>query len=292
MTGFLLLCFTTMIKNADSQEYKDLKKLTGYRVNAWCSPAAEAKAKKMAARLDSVTAFYQEHLRFTPIVTLLVLSPGDWRAHTDFPVYGMPHYNDQQTLVLASEDNDFWRSLLPATDKLPAAYAEQVAQVYRGSNGTISMEAFFDLLAIHELGHAYYQQAGLLMQRHWLSELLPNILLHAYIAEKEPALLPALTLFPKIVVTTTDKSSLKYTSLADLETYYNDLGKNYPQNYGWYQCRWHVAAGDIYEKGGVNGLARLWNALKTQKETLSDSALVHLLTINALPVANMYNSWE
>lgn len=41
---------------------------------------------------------------------LLVLSEADWSKYTDFPVYGMPHYNDNM-LVVASEDNDFGRAL-------------------------------------------------------------------------------------------------------------------------------------------------------------------------------------
>jgi len=38
------------------------------------------------------------------------------------------------------------------------------------------------------------------MQRLWMQELFCNIMLHTYIAENEPQNLPALELFPEMVV--------------------------------------------------------------------------------------------
>ena len=35
--------------------------------------------------------------------------------------------------------------------------------------------------------------------------------------------------------------------LADLENRYDEIGQRYPQNYGWYQSRWHSSAADIYD---------------------------------------------
>ncbi|MCF2443324.1 hypothetical protein L0657_05090 [Dyadobacter sp. CY345] len=231
----------------------------------------------MAQQLDGVLTFYAKQLEFTPTVTLLILSPGDWKNFTTFPFYGMPHYTGNKILIVAAENNDYWKSMVPATEKIPAAYAGLVKEAYSDKNGGLTMEPFFDLLAIHELGHAYHNQGGLVMQRKWMGELFPNILLHAYIAEKEPELLNALTTFPKMVVATTDRSTLKYTTLQELETNYNQIGPNYPQNYGWYQCRWHIAAGEIYDAGRTQGLKNLWSTLKSQREILTDPELAGLL---------------
>ncbi|TDE15651.1 hypothetical protein [Dyadobacter psychrotolerans] len=231
----------------------------------------------MAKQLDQVIAFYSTQLQFTPSVTLLILSPQDWNKHTKFPFYGMPHYTSNKTLIVASEDNDYWKSMIPALDKMSKEQADLITSAYSDKKGGLNMEPFFDLLAIHELGHAYHNQGGLVMQRRWMGELFPNILLHTYIAENEPGLLPALTAFPKMVVATTEKSTLKYTTLQDLETYYNEIGPKFPQNYGWYQCRWHVAAGKIYDDSKIPGFKSLWYVLKTQREILNDKELVDLL---------------
>ncbi len=112
----------------------------------------------------------------------------------------MPHYGDNQTLYVAAEDNAFWRSFIPPVDELPAEQSKLISETYSDNKGGLTMEPFFDLLAIHELGHAFHIQDSLMMQRKWMGELFANILLHTYIAENEPHLLPALIVFPEMVV--------------------------------------------------------------------------------------------
>ena len=263
---------------AQSQSYEKLNPLEGYKVKAFYSQGTKLKAVEMATRCDNAISYFQHFLEFDPDVTLLVLSPADWSDYTDFPVYGMPHYTSNNTLVVAAEDNDMWRSFIMPLDQLPAGLAAQVGETYTGTDGQLSMRGFFDLLVIHELGHAYHFQAGMNMQRLWLMEVFVNIFLHAYIAEQEPELLPALTVFPQMVVETTQKDDLKFTTLNDLEENYQIMGMQYPNNYGWYQCRWHIAAGKAYDEGGTDALKRLWFALKNQEEKLDDDTLVEFLS--------------
>lgn len=289
----LIVALFFLCNNSNAQSYEGLNQLKEYQTTTYFSAGTEVKARRMAQQLDSVMAFYTEHLQFTPTVTLLILSPEDWNKFTKFPFYGMPHYTNNKTLIVAAENNDYWKSMVPALDKISPAYAGLIKETYSDKNGGLTMEPFFDLLAIHELGHAYHNQGGLVMQRKWMGELFPNILLHTYIAEKEPTLLNALTIFPKMVVATTNTSTLKYTTLQDLETNYNQIGPNYPQNYGWYQCRWHIAAGEIYEASGIQGLKNLWTTLKTQKEILNDPELAKLLNEKVhKSVADVQLKWE
>lgn len=258
--------------------YDKLNHLPGFNTTTYYSEGAAAQAETLTGRCDRVITFYRNFFRFEPEVTLLVLSPADWIDHTDFPVYGMPHYTSNSTLIVASEDNDMWRSFLMPLEQLPPDLASQVRKTYTSSDGQLSMRAFFDLLAIHELGHAYHFQAGLNMQRHWLMEVFVNIFLHTYIAEQEPDLLPALTIFPQMVVASTEKAALPFTTLNELEHNYELIGMQYPNNYGWYQCRWHIAAGKAYDEGGTDALKKLWFALKDQEEFLDDQALVEFLS--------------
>ena len=155
------------------------------------------------------------------------------------------------------------------------------------------MRGFFDLLAIHELGHAYHSQGGLTMQRKWMGELFANIFLHTYIAEKQPNSLPALTVFPKMVVSSTNKEELKYTTLDELESNYNIISQQYPNNYGWYQCRWHMAAGNIYDDGGIQTFQNLWQILKNQQDPLDDLAFASLLSSKvAQSIADVQIKWN
>jgi hypothetical protein len=205
----------------------------------------------------------------------------------------MPHYDDAQTLIVASDDNDFWKSFIPSLDQLQSELAQQISDTYNDKNNSLTMRAFFDLLVIHELGHAFHIQGGLTMQRQWMGELFSNILLHTYIAEKEPKLLPALTVFPKMVVFSINKEELKYTTLNELETNYDLIGQQYPKNYGWYQCRWQMAAATIYEAGGIKAIQSLWQTLKTQKEPLDDTTFAKLLSEKAhQSIADVQLKWN
>jgi len=288
---FLICCFSSFRTNG--QSYDSLVNLQGHQAQVYYSKGALAKAKRMAAQTDAVMQFYQGLTGFTPAVVLLVLSPEDWSTYSQTPVYGMPHYTDSKTLVVAAANNDFWKSFIPPLEKLPAGLATRISATYADPKGGLTMEPFFDLLAIHELGHAYHKQAGLQIQRKWMGELFVNIFLHTYIAEKEPRLLPALTLFPNMVVTVTDRHKLKYTSLQDLEQLYDEITRQYPQNYGWYQCRWHMEAGSIYDAGALSVFNKLWEFLKEQQLVVDDNSLTDLLNRKVhARVAAVIQQWD
>lgn len=153
------------------------------------------------------------------------------------------------------------------------------------------MMPFFDLLALHEMGHSYTSQAGLRMHRNWMSELFVNIMLHTFIAEKQNERLPALQTFPNMVIGA-GSSDYKYTSLADFEALYPTLGMG-PKNYGWYQCRLHSAAKDVYNSGGKAVLQKLWKAMLKHQEDMTDEELIDMLENEVHPsVAQVFQNWD
>ncbi len=161
----------------------------------------------------------------------------------------------------------FGKSFIPPLTELPAELAAKVKKAYSEKDGQLSMQPFFDLLAVHELGHAYHWQASLYMQRKWMGELFCNIFLHTYIAERQPQLLSALTVFPNMVVAGGSKG-YNFITLDQFESNYTEIATKQPKNYGWYQCRFHVAAATIYDAGGKLVLPNLWTVLqdKTNKD--------------------------
>ncbi|MFI5131847.1 MAG: hypothetical protein ACHQFX_17720, partial [Chitinophagales bacterium] len=271
MKSYFLFCSSMFFFFVShSQAYDKLNVLQGSGITTYFSKSYDQRAKQIATRIENVMTYYNGLITFKPSVSLLILSKADWSNYTKFPVYGMPHYNNDATLIVAAEDNEFWRSFLSVKD-LPEEVRKQVKQVYGLQDSSVSMQAFFDLLAIHELGHAFHGQGKLQIQRKWMGELFCNILLHTYIAEKEPGQLPALTLFPRIVVSGGIKN-YKYTGLQELEEKYAEIGQQHPQNYGWYQCRWHAAAAAIYDTDGKAVFQRLWTTLQTQQVKLDDAS--------------------
>lgn len=290
------LLFTAIIififSSVSAQNYDILKELKNHKTKVYFSEGNDERAKIIAVRCDNAINYFNGIINFTPDVTLLILNQEDWWKFTNFPVYGMPHYNDNKTLVIATEDNDFWKSFIPPLDKLPEELANKIRDAYTNKDGNVSMMAFFDLLALHELGHAFHFQADLQMQRFWMRELFANIFLHTYIAENEAEYLPALTVFPEMVVAG-GTAEYKYTSLTDLEERYEEIGQKYPNNYGWYQSRWHSAAKDIYDAGDVDVFVRLWTALKERREKLTDSELANFLKNNVhQSVADVMLNWD
>lgn len=284
----------SLLQNVKAQQYDSLNLLKGYAAKVYYSTGHQQRAEAIAQRTDNAMMYYTKLLQFKPAVTLFILDTSGWKKYTTMgAVYGMPHYDPAtQKLFVAAMDNPFWKSFLPPLDKLPETLREQIKTVYKRADGSLSMQAFFDLLAIHELGHSFTGQYGLTTQRKWMGELYPNILLHTYIAENEPELLPALTLFPQMVISAGAKE-YKYTSLTDIEDRYGEIGRYYPKNYGWYQCRWHAAAATIYTAGGKQVCKKIWDALKMQKEKLTDEQLTNFLMTNTdKAVADMMQYWD
>ncbi|MBP9102445.1 MAG: hypothetical protein KBF82_01180, partial [Chitinophagaceae bacterium] len=111
-----------------------------------------------------------------------------------------------------------------------------------------------------------------------------------YVAEKHPELLPALEAFPNMVVGGST-SDYKFTSLEDFERLYATLGMG-PKNYGWYQCKLHSAAKDIYNAGGKKVLKKLWKALKKHQEKMTDEEFVRMLKKVHPSVADVCLKWD
>jgi len=267
------ILFSSGISVTTSQAYPDLGELKGFSITAYYSPGNEARARTIAARCEKAMNYVETLVGFAPKVSLLILNPEHWSQYATFPIYGMAHYSKNERLVIASQDNDLWRSSVPSLDRVPKELADNFRQTYTAADGTLSMMSFFDLLALHELGHGFHEQAGLTMQRLWMQELFCNIMLHAYIAKNEPESLPVLEILPETVVAA-GTPGFEFTTLADFEQRYSDMDF---KNFGWYQSKLHVAAKRIYDDGGEGAFIKLWAGLKENKEKMTDSQLAEFL---------------
>ncbi len=297
LTFVLILLYNSSLAQDSTKtttELLPLEELKGFTQTYYYSAGHEVRAKNIAMFMENASHYFQQELGFTPKAKLYILAPRDWKDIAAKPlrnVYGFPHNIDQGRLAIAAEDNDFWRSFLPPVDKLPASLAAQITKAYGKPDGSYSMMPFFDLLALHEMGHSSTAQAGLKMQRHWMGELFVNIMLHTYVAEKQAELLPALEAFPNMVVGA-GTAEYKFTSLDDFERLYVTLGMG-PKNYGWYQSKLHSAAKDIYNAGGRNVMIKLWKALKKHQETMTDEEFINMLKKEVHPsLANVYLKWN
>lgn len=290
----LLLLFGSFSFAQNKTSVADLQELKGFTQNYYYSSGYEDRALKLAQLMEDAGRFYQTELGFTPQIKMFILAPQDWKSYAAPPlhdVYGFPHNIDRVRLAVAAEDNDFWWSFLKNPNQLPKEMKGRVTAAYGTSEGNYSMKPFFDLLAIHEMGHSYTSQAGIKTQRHWMEELFVNIMLHTYIAENQKNLLPALETFPDMVVNA-GSDTYRYTSLADFEKLYQTMGMG-PENYGWYQSMLHAQAKHIYNAGGKNVMKKLWKALKNNQKEMTDEGFAAMLLKDVHPsVANVYLKWN
>src|SRR5690606_10361946 len=96
------------------EKFQGLEKLELENLSCYFSNGSEDKARKISAFCSKAIIYFEKKLNFKPQIDILVLSADDWKYHTSFPVYGMPHYTGKETLIVAADDNPFWKSFIPS----------------------------------------------------------------------------------------------------------------------------------------------------------------------------------
>ena len=256
-----------------------LESRAGWDYPVFASRGLEAATvSRLARRAAAASRYLAALFDYQPQFALLVLGPDDWDSRSSHPVYGMPNY-EQGNLFVAGTSNRFWEGFLDliaagAPDHLPGLSA-----VYGAAGGGIDLSPFFDLLPVHELAHAFVNDGPLRLPRKWLDELACNLALHGYAAAEEPGQLPVLVALPAAVAAI-EPPGTGYSTLADFDTYYAENMD--PWNYGWYQCRFHVAAARVHDTAGAGAVRHLWRtflarAADTGGENVGDEELMRLL---------------
>ncbi|HET9429847.1 MAG TPA: hypothetical protein VFO70_01665, partial [Chitinophagaceae bacterium] len=119
------LILSTLITYSQ-EKYEGLVFLKTPYLSCYYSEGQKDRAIQVASTCSSAMEYYNDLLGFKPEVDLLVLSKSDWSNHTKSPVYGMPHYNDKKTLIVAAEENEFWNSFIPPAGKLPGKIMDRI----------------------------------------------------------------------------------------------------------------------------------------------------------------------
>jgi hypothetical protein len=246
----------------DTARHDGLRRLDGFPFPVLASEGLAPRARQLAARATRALRFLAPGLDVQPDMALLVLAPDDWDGRSGFPLYGMPNYV-AGNVVVAGQPSDFWYGFVDLVAGADPAGLEALRKAY-GAAGEIDLSPFFDLLAIHEIGHHFHHVGGVHFPRLWLMELFCNLYLHVYVTEQEPEALPVLECLPAVVAAISP-DRFPHRDLRAFEQLYNRMP---PRNYGWYECRLHVAAKRVYDAGGPAVLRRLWDRFR-----LSDAEL-------------------
>jgi hypothetical protein len=237
--------------------------LQGYPFEVRYSATAREEAMRLADLTKNAYAYFAALFPSTsPTFTATYLAPADWRRG-----YGMPSYQPvEKRLRVATDDNPLWQSFgRIARVASPFGAYPRLKKTYADTKGHLQLRRFFDLLAVHELAHAFEEQGGVAFPTHWMREIYANLALHAFIAKTRPKELSNLTTLPEAQTRIAAFNLMMrlngYTRLDDFDRHYPAGNPKAPMsdpNYGWYQVRFHVIAREMFDAEGEEALRRLW----------------------------------
>jgi hypothetical protein len=250
-----------------------LERLDGYPFEVRYSQGSEARARASADMAADAYVYLSELLSgFTPDIAVVVVNRGDWFSRQP---YGLPYFNDDQgqirpgVVVMSADAGDFWIAMGEALlESSPGEYPKLLA-TYPDGGGGLDLQPFFDLVTVHELGHAFETLGGLSLPTFWLGEIFANLALHTFVAVERPESLATLEVLPSVGAASTalraQMQAEGYTTLEELETYYTG-GESpmSPLNYVWYQYRWQRLAADVFDADGEAALLRCWDFFRSR----------------------------
>jgi hypothetical protein len=245
-----------------------LSQLEGYPFEVRHSDGALVRARAAAdVTADAYVYFRRLFSAVEPDIALIVADEADWSGKLP---YGLPFFRHDAgeirpgIVVMPAGGGDFWIEIAQdLRDASPRGYAKLLA-TYPDGTGGVDLQPFFDLVTIHELGHAFEVLGDLRLPTFWLSEIFVNLAMHAFVATQLPASLPTLE-----VLSTVGAGSRKlaarmraegYSTLEELQAHYTGSDDSMsPLNYVWFQYRWQRLAAAMFEVDGEDGLVRFWD---------------------------------
>jgi hypothetical protein len=275
----------------------ELARLQGYPFEVRYSDAVLMRATAVAdVAADAYIYFGGLFSAVQPDIAVVVADEADWPG--DGLPYGLPFFRDDAgevrpgVVVMPAGGGDFWIAMAQdLRDASPRGYARLLATYPDGAGG-VDLQPFFDLITIHELGHAFEVLGDLRLPTFWLSEIFVNLALHAFVATQLPASLPTLEALPTVGAGSRKLAARMlaegYTTLEELQAHY--MGSDDPMsplNYVWFQYRWQRLAAGLFEVDGEDGLVRFWDCFhatdRVNAGETTAASLAPLLTTEVSP---------
>jgi hypothetical protein len=244
-----------------------LAQLNGYPFEVRYSTGALKRAQAAAQiATDAYVYFHRLFGGVEPDLALIIADRADWRSRQP---YGLPFFNDDNgqirpgILVMPAGSGEFWIGIADDLRRAsPRAFGRVVATYPDGSGG-VDLQPFFDLITLHELGHAFEVVGELNLPTFWLGEIFANLALHVFVATRRSDRLETLEVLSQVGAASRRLAARMraegYTTLEDLERHYTggDTPMD-PLNYVWYQYRWQRIAAAMFQ-ADEDSLVRFWN---------------------------------
>jgi hypothetical protein len=258
-----------------------LPHLGGYPFEVRYSDGSLLRARAAADGAADAYVYFSRLFAVEPDIALVVANEADWPG--SWSPYGLPFFRDDAgeirpgVVVMPARGGDFWVAMAQdLRDASPCGYARLLATYSDGAGG-LNLQPFFDLITIHELGHAFEVIGDLRLPTFWLSEIFVNLALHAFVATRLPSSLPTLEVLPAVGAASRKLAARMraegYSTLEELQAHYPGRGESIsPLNYVWFQYRWQRVAATVFNADGEDGLVRFWNSFHATDRVNSTEA--------------------
>jgi hypothetical protein len=274
----------------------ELSQLGGYPFEVRYSDGSLVRARAAADVAANAYVFFSRLFGgVEPDIAVIVAGEADWSGNGP---YGLPFFRDDAAeirpgiVLMPAGGGDFWKEIgQDIRDASPRGYARLLATYPDGAGG-LDLQPFFDLITIHELGHAFEVLGDLRLPTFWLSEIFVNLAMHAFVATQRPASLPTLEVLPTVGAGSRKLAARMradgYSTLEELQAHYTGGDDSMsPLNYVWYQYRWLRLVAKMFEVDGEDGLVRLWGCFHSTDRVHASEAtaasLAPLLTTEVSP---------
>jgi hypothetical protein len=245
-----------------------LPSLGGYPFEVRYSEGSLVRARAAADLAADAYAYFRQLFSVEPEIAFIMAAEADWPGG-GLP-YGLPFFRNEPDeirpgiVVMPAGRGDFWSAMAQdLRDTSPRGYAKLLA-TYPNRAGGLDLQPFFDLITIHELGHAFEVLGDLRFPTFWLSEIFVNLALHAFVASRLPTSLPTLEVLSTVGAGSRNLAARMraegYSTLDELQAHYAGSDDPMsPRNYVWFQYRWQRLAARMFDADGEAGLVRFWD---------------------------------
>jgi hypothetical protein len=216
------------------------------------TPGSEKKAKRLRELVEQGSAFYKDKLGIDTPLRVAVLGRADWEKVAAGVPYGMPFYDGDRTVFMpATNDGVVEKPVLEARNKASKKYLAELSRLNLSYER--AAEIGVELIALHELGHAFARAYGINPPTRWLDELLASYFGYAFVQAMRPQ--------EAELQRVTDASggglaseASSHTSLDDFEKLYMGVG---PRDYVWYQIQFGRQVSEVYKAHGLSFITNL-----------------------------------
>ncbi|MGB0387570.1 MAG: hypothetical protein ACPGWR_22350 [Ardenticatenaceae bacterium] len=206
------------------------------------SPGYGVRAQKLGKLVLEGHLFLSEWLGVEARTTLSVLRRESWRPMRRAP-YGYPHSVPDKATIFAPAH--YPPRIINAQRAIYEAAAPSLQQRVHDEATPIDtqIKKFYDLVAIHELGHLFIHHLRLALGTHWLTELIANLFATAFFVESRPDLATDWLAWADLQASL----DVPYRSIEQYDAHYNTLDF---ANANYYQGRLNQHALQLWQQHG------------------------------------------